>query len=260
MITADVFQAALDSIERGETFALASVVESEGSSPGKPGHKMIVYPDGRLVGTVGGGGLEHQVIEAAQTMIARGSGGLLNYTFDADTAEEGMICGGRATVAVEVISPSARVLLCGGGHVARALARQFEALGFGHVVADARKDIATRESFPAAGDIVHEDPASWIRAQGLAGFTHVIVLTHDHALDQECLRAIWGTTYSGYVGLIGSARKWSKIRAALSEAGVTTEWLDHVHCPIGLPIGGGTPAEIAVSIVAEIIQEKHAGK
>lgn len=257
MIT-NVLRAALAAIERGEGFAMASVIEAEGSSPGKPGHKMIVFGDGRQEGTIGGGGLEHQVREEALAMLDRGTGGVLTYTFDADSPSQGMVCGGRAVVAVEVVNPPARVLLCGAGHVSQALARQFEALGYPYTVADERAELAAPERFPGAAARVHASPASWVRGRDLGGFSHVIVMTHDHALDQAVLEGLAAGNFSGYVGLIGSRRKWATIRAALEGAGIDPTWLDTIHCPIGLPIGGGSPAEIAVSITAQIIQELHA--
>ena len=257
MIT-NVLQAAMAAIERGEGFAMASIIEAEGSSPGKPGHKMIVYGDGRQEGTVGGGALENQVREEALTMLQRGAGGLLTYSFDADSTSDGMVCGGRAVVAVEVVKPPARILLCGAGHVSQALARQFEALGYTYTVVDERAELASAQRFPGAGALVHTSPASWVRGRELDGFSHVIVMTHDHALDQAILEGLAGQSFSAYVGLIGSRRKWATIRKALEDAGIAATWLDAVRCPIGLPIGGGSPAEIAVSITAQIIQELHA--
>ncbi len=252
-----VLRSALGAIEQGESFALATVIESRGSSPGKPGHKMIIYADGRQEGTVGGGGLEHQVRDEAVKMISRGEGGMLHYTFDAPTTGEGMVCGGEATVAVEIVQPAARILICGGGHVGQALAAQFSALAYVHSVVDERAEIATEANFPGAGRITCETPPDWIRREGTAGYTHILVLTHDHLLDQKTLAAIAESTFEGYVGLIGSQRKWQKIKAALEKSGLSADWLNTIHCPIGLPIGGNTPAEIAVSIVAEIIQGIH---
>lgn len=252
-----VLRTALGAIERGESFALATVIESRGSSPGKAGHKMIVFADGRQEGTVGGGGLEHQVWDEALKMISKGEGGLLHYTFDAPSTGEGMVCGGEATVAVEVVGPAARILICGGGHVGQALAAQFSALAYVHSVVDGRAEIATEANFPGAGLVACEPPPDWIRREGTTGYSHILVLTHDHSLDQKILAALAESTFDGYIGLIGSQRKWQKIKAALEKDGLSADWLDAIHCPVGLPIGGNSPAEIAVSIVAEIIQGIH---
>lgn len=256
-----VLARAIRAMEEGESFALVTVIEAEGSSPGKPGHKMLVFPDGRQEGTAGGGQFEHRVKEEAIAMIQRGQGGLLRYSFDPESAESiGMMCGGAATVAVEVVKSKAHILLCGGGHVAWALAHQFDQLGFTYAVLDARAEIASAERFPRAGALLHASAEAHITAESVAGYSHIIVMTHDHALDRDAMLAVAKSGFAEYVGLIGSRRKWAMIRDALTEADVAEEWIAAVHCPIGLPIGGGTPAEIAVSITAEILQEMHAEK
>ncbi len=256
---ATVMRAALEALERGEAFALVSVIEAEGSSPGKPGHKMLLYGDGRQEGTIGGGQLELKVKEEALSMIRRGSGGLLSYSFEPGAHDSiGLMCGGRATLAVEVMAPPARILLCGGGHVAQAVARLCREVEFAYAVVDPREEIVSAERFPDAAARMAQSPDAFISDGGLHGFDHVIVLTHEHALDRKVMLAIAQTDFAGYLGLIGSRRKWGKIREALSEAGSTPEWIARVHCPVGLAIGAHTPAEIALSIVAEIIKEKNA--
>ena len=258
---AAIFKRALQAIDEGENFALVTVIESEGSSPGKPGHKMIVFADGRQEGTAGGGQFEHRVKEEALAMIQRGEGGLLHYSFDPTSEDSiGMLCGGKATVAVEVVKPKAHILLCGAGHVGWALTQQFDQLGFTYAVLDAREDLTSPERFPRAGALIHASPEAFINEQSVAGYSHVIVMTHDHALDRDAMLAVATSGFAGYVGLIGSRRKWATIRAALSEAEIPEDWIGAVHCPIGLPIGGSRPAEIAISITAEILQELYADK
>ncbi len=253
---ADVYRAALEALEQGEAFALATVITSEGSSPGKLGHKMLLGVGGRRVGTVGGGQLEHHVARAMQAMLARGQGAVLDYSFRPGAQNNpGLTCGGSVTIAVEVVQPPARILLCGGGHVARALAEQLDLLGYTHVVVDARPDVAGERAFPQAQEIVHASPPEFVRGHDLKRFSHVIVFTHDHALDRDTMLAVAATGFAGYVGMIGSARKWAVTRQALEEAGVAPEWIERVHCPIGLSIGARTPAEIAVSIAAELVGE-----
>jgi xanthine dehydrogenase accessory factor len=254
---ADVLRVALEALAAGEPFAVATVIAAEGSSPGKPGHKMLLRTDGRQVGTIGGGQLELHVQREVQAMLARGRGGVLTYSFEPGAPNNpGMTCGGGVTIAVEVVPAAARVLLCGGGHVAQALARQLRELGYAHVIVDERPAIASREQFPDAAAIRHDAPPAFIQANGLSGFSHVIIFTHDHTLDRETLLAVARSGFAGYVGLIGSARKWVATRQALLADGVAEDWIGRVHCPIGLSIGACTPAEIAVSIAAELIKEK----
>lgn len=254
---ADIMRKALEAIDRGESFALITVVKSEGSSPGKPGHKMIVYHDGRQEGTVGGSLVELRAREAALEMIARGEGGLLEFELDADKPEGlDAVCGGRMTLVVEVVDPGTHILLCGGGHVSLSVAHLCAELGFRHTIADGRPEWAGADRFPHAADLAIQAPHDFIREAGIDRYSHIIIFTHDHHLDREALLAVFRAGFSGYTGMIGSKRKWAQIRAGLAEQGVSEEELDRVHCPVGLDIGARTPAEIAVAIMAEIIKEK----
>jgi len=253
---AHTLRQALRAIEQGETFAIVSVITTEGSAPGKPGHKMIVYADGRQEGTVGGGSVEAEAHQAARDMIARRQGGWLTYSLDPEAREGiGSYCGGKITLAVEVIASSVRLLLCGGGHVSQAFARQCEWLGYPYTVVDERAELVTSEHFPGATERHVGSPQSFVEEVELARFTHILVFTHHHELDQQVLFAAARARFSGYLGMIASRRKWAKIKAGLSEAGVDPEWIATIHAPVGLAIGAQTPAEIAVAMIAEIIQE-----
>lgn len=254
-MTMEIYQSILAAIERGERIAILTLIEAVGSSPGKPGQKMIVYGDGRQEGTIGGGALEHRARNAALEMLARGDGGLLSYALDPDSADSiGAICGGRATIAVEVAGPAARILLCGGGHVALAFARLCRELGFVYTVVDQRSEMASAARFPDAAEIIIESPARYAAASDLGRFTHVLILTHDHALDRETLLTMHRSGFPGYVGMIGSRRKWAEVRTSLTGEGVPAEWLDTVHCPVGEAIGARNPAEIAISIASQIVK------
>lgn len=252
----EVLRTALHALEAGEAFAMVSVLEVDGSSPASPGQKMLVYPDGRTHGTVGGGSVEMRAREEAVAMLARGRGGVLRLRLDA-SAPGGVdsLCGGTAVLAVEVAVGGPRILLCGAGHVAHALARMFVELGLAHGVVDPRPEQTNAERYPHAATITVEPPPDWIVRNGLAGWSHIVILTHGHALDGATLRAAWDAGFTGYVGMIGSRRKWVETRRELTASGVPEAWLDRVHCPVGLPIGARTPAQIAVSIAAEILKE-----
>lgn len=255
-MNAEILRAALGALEAGKTFALVSVLEVDGSSPASPGQKMIVYPDGGTEGTVGGGILELRARDEALAMLVRGRGGVLRLRLD-PSAPEGIdsLCGGTAVLAVEVASGGPRVLLCGAGHVAHALARILVELDLAHGVVDPRPEQANAERYPHAATVTAELPPEWIAHGGLAGWSHLVILTHGHALDGATLRAAWGAGFAGYIGMIGSRHKWEETRRGLAASGVGEEWLGRVHCPVGLPIGARTPAQIAVSIAAEILKE-----
>jgi xanthine dehydrogenase accessory factor len=250
--------AAAEAIEQGLPFVMITVVTADGSSPGKPGHKMIVFPDGRELGTVGGGGVETQAKAEAPAMLARGEGGVRTYDLDPESPGGiGAACGGKVTLAFEVFAGTERILLCGAGHVALAFARLCVDLGYVHTVVDGRADLATSARFPGAAEIVLEPPPEFVRHADLARYSRVVIFTHDHHLDGETLRQLHGRGYAGTIGMIGSARKWKEIRGALAASGVPEDWLVRVRCPIGLEIGSRTPPEIAVSIAAQIVKERN---
>jgi xanthine dehydrogenase accessory factor len=258
-LEAEFLRRVLDAVERGEGFALVTVLTVDGSSPGKPGQKMMLFPDGRQEGTVGGGGLELRAKEAALGMIASGTGGVLRLELDraAETPVDAL-CGGTATLVIEVYAPAARILLCGAGHVSWAVSRILAELGLAHLVVDARPETASVERFPHALKVHQESPPRFLERAGTRGCSHVLILTHHHALDQETLLALSRLGFGGWVGMIGSRRKWGEVRRALLEQGVAEEWLDRVRCPVGLEIGARNPAQIAVSIAAQIIREMAA--
>jgi xanthine dehydrogenase accessory factor len=258
-MNADILRAALHALDTGEAFALVSVLEVDGSSPASPGQKMLVYPDSRTEGTVGGGSLELRARDEALAMLARGRGGVLRLRLDA-RAPDGVdsLCGGTATLAVEVALGGPRVVLCGAGHVGYALARILVELGLVHGAVDPRPDQANAERYPHAALVAVEPPPEWIARGGLAGWSHLVILTHGHALDGATLRAAWEAGFTGYIGMIGSKRKWEETRRNLAAAGVPEDWLARVHCPVGLPIGARTPAQIGVAIAAEILKESPA--
>jgi xanthine dehydrogenase accessory factor len=254
-------RAALAALERGEAFAWVTVLSVEGSSPGQPGQKLIVYADGRQEGTVGGGGLELAAARDALAYLLRGRGGVLEYQLDPGAPGSiDALCGGKTTLAVEVFPAAVHLLICGAGHLGLALTRQAAELSFLTTVVDARAALANRDHLPQASEIHQEAPPDFVRRCGLDRFSHVVILTHEYDLDRQTLEAVWKTGFGRYVGMIGSRRKWLELRSRLLEAGVAGDWLGRVHCPIGLPIGARTPAEIAVSITAEILQESPLGK
>jgi len=256
----EVLLSAIAAMDRNEPFALLTVVDAEGSTPGKPGQQMILFADGRQEGTVGGGALERRAARDAAAMLREGRGGVLEYSLDAASIESiGAVCGGRATLSVALSLPAAWVLICGGGHVAFALARILRELGILYTIADGRAEVCAESRYPDALEIVREPPPRFVRGARLERYTHVVVLTHDHALDAETLRALAEKRFPRYVGMIGSRTKWQEVALRLRESGVEEAWLAGVRCPIGLPIGAKTPAQIAVSIASEIISQMNAG-
>jgi xanthine dehydrogenase accessory factor len=253
----EIMKRAVEAAGNGEPFALVTVLETEGSAPGTPGQKMIVFPDGKSEGTVGGGALEETARAEAVTRIASGRSGLLTCDMDPGSVSPdriGAVCGGRAVLVIEVAASPVHILLLGAGHVGFAFARLSRQLGWSLTVVDRRSDLMTRDRFPGAGTLHEKAPDAFSLEADLVPFTHVIIMTHDHTLDRAILAAIASRDFMGYVGMIGSLNKWMDVRRDLEGRGCDPAWLDRVHCPIGLPIGSRTPDEIAIAIAAEIIQ------
>ena len=253
----EVFSAVADALERGESAALVTIVSTTGSTPQRVGAKMLVFADGRIVGTIGGGCYENDAFWKAKEAIEHRRPQMVHYELSDDFAQEtGLICGGQMDVYIEPIEPSPELYIIGGGHVGFHLARLAGDVGFRVHVADDREKFANRERFPGAAEIVVEDIPSWLARTTLPGHAYVVIVTRGHTNDLEAMRALAPGDLR-YLGLIGSRAKVARIHDALVADGMPAELLARVHAPIGLDIGAITPQEIAVSILAELIAVKH---
>lgn len=278
----------------GDPFAVCTLVRTRGSTPQKSGAMMLVLPDGKTLGTIGGGCVEAEVRSRALRMMFSPANRLLTFKLDHDHGwDDGLVCGGTMDVAVQVITqadhaqefqkardgvaagdtallhiavpdeqdqihhfdspilPSPALVIAGAGHVGAALASVAAQMDFRITVIDDRADFAASARFPNAtvrlGTIDTE-----LRQCNLNEHTYVVIVTRGHQRDALALAAVVQSK-AKYIGLIGSRRKVIKIFSDLREQGVSPEHLDRVHAPIGLDIGAVTPAEIALSIAAELI-------
>lgn len=235
-------------------FVRATVVKATGSVPGKVGATMILRPDGSFLGTIGGAGLEEQVKQHARAALVSHHGDL--FHFDLQAWKPGglaSLCGGTVEVAVEYVPARPNLLLWGAGHVAQAIAGLLPALEYDYSVADDRPEWVTAERFPHADRLEAVSPAELWSVFEPAEFSHLYLLGYDAQKDQELLEASL-KRFPGFIGLISSASKRTRIFAALKRHGVAPAALARVHAPIGLEIGAESPAEIAVAVVAEIIR------
>ncbi|MGD2148524.1 MAG: XdhC/CoxI family protein [Anaerolineae bacterium] len=246
-----VLQAALEAIRQGRAAALATVLEARGSTTQGAGAKMLVYADGRSVGTVGGGAVESYVVERAQEALPAGEP--FELVWRSSELEPGAVeCGGEMRVFVEPLQSAPMILVIGAGHVGQAVAELAGFLGYGVAVLDERSELVTRERFPRASTLRVGDPAVEVKDLALNERTCVVLVTPHEARDWEVLAA-FADRPTGYLGLIGSQRRTAHTFARAREAGVPDALLEQVHTPIGLDIGAQTPREIALSIMAEIV-------
>jgi xanthine dehydrogenase accessory factor len=248
----DVLEAALQAMKDGRPAALVTVVGTKGSAPREAGARMLVRADGSIVGTVGGGAVEHEVMKRALAAIEQG----VPQRYAPHLGEDlGMACGGSMDLFIEPLIRPPQLVMFGAGHVAREVAPVAQRLGFQVTVVDARPEQATAERFPVCRLLV-EPPRDHAASMPCTLDTWVLIVTHGHAQDLEVLRALVGRPLA-WIGAIASRRKIGTFFATLREEGVPEEALEAVSSPVGLDIGAQTPAEIAVSVAAEWIRVRH---
>lgn len=238
-------------------FALCTVVETKGSSPRKSG-RMLVFEGGEIEGTIGGGPAEWHVIKEAQKLMKLGQSRLLEVILDKNHPEGlEMTCGGQMKVHIETFLPKPKLFLIGAGHVNLALFNLAVNLDFELYIVDDREDTLTREAFKMAKEIIiaEDIETAVVKARPLIGKEDfVVVATKDN--DEAALKALL-LHDCHYLGLIGSRRKCHLIKANLAKSEAELLWLEQIHMPVGLDLGGQTPEEIAISVTAEILREKY---
>ncbi|MBI4675070.1 MAG: XdhC family protein [Chloroflexi bacterium] len=249
-------RALVEALQNQTQAAVVTVVKTLGSSPRAVGAKMLVYPDGKIVGSVGGGEMEQRVIAEAQIAMREGKPRYLDFNLSKPERGDPLVCGGEMEIFVEPLLSTPTLVIVGAGHVGAACAELGKFLGFRVVVIDDRPEFLTREKFPTAdelyaGEVVHELAKFPITAQ-----TCIVLVTRAHTLDADLLRAVIDKP-GAYIGMLGSQRRVLTVFEMLKQEGVSDEQLKRVHAPIGIEIHAETPQEIAVSIMAEIIQANN---
>ncbi len=241
----------------GKRVAVASIVETVGSTPRKPGTKMLITDKMEMFGTIGGGCVEADVIFAAKEVLKSGKPQLLHVDIKSKNADElDMLCGGEITLYVEPVMPDYQLIICGGGHISKALANVFHGLDFKITVIDDRPQFANKERFPGIHEAVSCDYSEISKHVKTDHYTYVVVVTRGHSGDEVCLRQLIESP-APYIAMIGSRTKWAHLRKNLIEGGIDESKVDRVYSPAGLDIGSITPEEIAVSVAAQIIQLKN---
>lgn len=242
-----------DAHNSGKAFAVAVITDTEGTTPRHTGTKMIVYEDGTLSGTIGGGEIELDVIRDAQGCLLSREPLLKTYP----VIQSDGIRSGSETIYIEPSFPPAHLILCGAGHVAGKLIAPAKSVGFRITVIDIRDEAVIRERAAAADEFILT--SGW--AEGLARIPekenqYLIACAFNFEQDEEILYHLVRRK-NAYIGMLASRYKRETIYNHLQGRGVTAEQLNRVHAPIGLPIGAETPEEIALSIAAELVKIKN---
>lgn len=228
--------------------ALATIVSIKGSSPGKPGFKMLVYPNGKTVGTVGGGNLEQAVIKDSLAAIEAGQQPVLKE-YSLTKQGLGMWCGGEALVLIEPLAATAKLWIFGYGNLGREVCRLLSGLHFATVV--------LHDDNVAGMDSVVFDWESLSPFPEVGTDDYILALVMDAEIELAIVEQV-ASANPKYIGIVGSKTKGAKIKKKLVEAGIEVDQLN-LHIPVGLPIGAQTTTEVAISIVAELVKENHGG-
>jgi xanthine dehydrogenase accessory factor len=246
---------------RGGSAALATVIGTRGSTPGRDAMKMLIRADGSTLGTVGGGSMEESVRKLGLEAMATESCRRASYELSLEAADDSeLICGGTVEVFVEPLTiPTCYVL--GAGHLGRAIAQVAHVAGFRLVVADDRDSHANAERFPEAAE-VRARPFPELLAEldpELGEHSYCVIVTRSHQLDEQCAEACLSTP-ARYVGMIGSKKKIAKCHDHLRGAGLAAERIGDLRAPVGLALGARTHGEIAVAVVAEMVAVRRAAE
>jgi xanthine dehydrogenase accessory factor len=239
--------------EKGDPFALATVVKTEGSASAKPGSKAIIMSSGeRLMGWVGGGCAESTVQKEALASMKDGKPRYLTLDLDDEVLGVGMPCGGTMDVYVEPILSKPELLLIGRGRIVETLSEIGKLLNFTITVRD---PLATKENYPHADQIVTDDPE--MKSIKIGKRTYVVIATQ-HKGDHQAMKRVMEEG-AGYVALVSSKKRAGLVFDYLREEGISSDKLKEVRAPSGLDIGSETPEEIALSIMSEIVSVLRGG-
>jgi xanthine dehydrogenase accessory factor len=240
-------------LEGERAVVLVSVIAAGGTWRASIGQQMLLHENSETLGTLAlpdaPKGLTQQLHEAAQKAIATGKPHVEKIPGSANTWAE---------IFIEPFVPDPVLLIAGAGHIAAPLASLAHLMNFSVSVTDDRASFANRERFPTAKQLLVGDIEASLKNYPITPRTHIVLVTRAHAHDVQGLRAIIDSP-AAYIGMIGSQRRVWAVFKLLHEEGVPAEKLGRVRAPIGLDLGGSTPEEIALSIMAEIIQLRHGG-
>ncbi len=252
----DVLRELLDARARRERCALVTVAAARGSTPREAGTKMLVYAGGRIAGTVGGGRLESLVIEESLAALAANARTptLKTYPLREGLSESfGAVCGGEVTVLIEPQILAEALFIVGAGHCGLAIARLATTCGWHVTVIDDRADLLGE--VPAGiVTVAAAAPAEWIAARDWQRDEALALVSRSYPLDRDCLLAALRRGGMGYLGMMGSRRKVRMAFEEVEAAGIPAERLAEVYAPLGLDLKAETPAEIAVSVMAQVFQ------
>lgn len=260
----DILEEVVRLRREGIPAAMATIVGTRGSTPGRESMRLLVLEDGTFLGTVGGGCLEAEVYEAAREVLREEMPRTLTFRLNEfDSPDSGLLCGGEVTIFVEPVT-TPTLWIFGGGHVSKALCQVATLAGFGVTVVDDREDYASAERFPQAAETVVQPYPEAIQQMPIRANTYVVIVTRGHKEDGVVLAALARRAAAGesprFLGMIGSKTKRSVLFRQLRGDGVAEDFLTSVRSPVGVCLGARTHEEIAVAVVGELISVRRRGE
>jgi xanthine dehydrogenase accessory factor len=248
----ELLDIAADNSACGESFALVTITDTTNSAPRKVGSKMIVYEDGEIDGTIGGGAMEAFVIEEAKKAIETGKTEKVEHQLE--PGELNMYCGGTVEFFIDVHQREFHLIQFGAGHVGEAVARVAEAINRPYTIMDDREEFADPAKFPGANEVIHCDYLEAFDKINVDENTYLSIITRCHDTDIMLMEEALETD-AAYIGMIGSDTKAIRLFRNLEEAtGKNPADDPRVYAPIGLELGGSEPGDIAISVWSEILK------
>lgn len=250
----NILKELINLVDKGTKFAHATVINAKGSTPREIGADMLILENGETKGTIGGGALEVRVIELAKDCIK--SNNSATYNLPLNSKEIGMICGGEVDIFIEVFNPKPNLIICGAGHVGKAIYEIAKTLNFKITVLDDREEYLNEMRFPDADEVVLGKINETLINHQIDENSYICIVTKSHKEDFEALKAVINSN-AKYIGLMGSKKKIKEIFDELLSQGFDVEKISRVKAPIGLDIATNSPEELAISIIAEILAVKN---
>jgi xanthine dehydrogenase accessory factor len=251
-----IWQAVAELEQENKAGVLCTIIRNQGSTPRHAGSKMLVFADGSITGSVGGGELESRTISAALESLKHEQPGWLKYSLNEPEQGDPGVCGGQVEIYMEPIIPKPTLVVVGAGHVGKAVAHLAHWLDFRLAVSDDRAEFCTADNIPDADQYLPVPLEHLIDHLEITPWTYLVLTTRSVDIDVPGLPALLESP-AAYIGVIGSKRRWETTKKQLVEAGVSQDQIDRVHSPMGIEIHAETPEEIAISILAEVIRVKR---
>lgn len=252
-----VLQSIIEGLASGRKMALVTITASNGSTPRKNGSLMSVDENGRIVGSIGGGKIECVVIESAVKCLKSGQGEKFAYNLN-ESGKVKMACGGAVDGYIKVFEPKPNLIIFGGGHISQSICRLTDSMNFRRVVIEDREEFKDYDAFKNIDEFIVTNDIDGLRNINFDN-GYVIVVTRGHKSDTYWTKELINKNYN-YLGVVGSMKKILELKEAILNEGIPNELIEGIHAPIGLDISDGTPEEIAVSILSEILLVKNNGR